>query len=59
MGLKRLSGLTRETPVIIRSAWPLAVTESLNGLKDYPPEQVERLERLAESVDFGFSTQCY
>jgi len=49
------SSPTRETPIILRSAWPPVLTESLNGLKEAPPEHAERLgDRLAEGVDFGF-----
>ena len=65
---KRSSSPTRETPVILRSAWPPVLTESLNGLKEAPPEHAERLgDRLAKGVDFGlflracryvYLTQC-
>ena len=55
---KRSSSPTRETPIILRSAWPPVLTESLNGLKEAPPEHAERLgDRLAEGVDFGFIPQ--
>ena len=55
---KRSSSPTRETPIILRSAWPPVLTESLNGLREAPPEQVERLgDRLAEGVDLGFIPQ--
>ncbi|PSN59254.1 hypothetical protein BS50DRAFT_260549 [Corynespora cassiicola Philippines] len=56
--VKRSSSPTRETPIILRSAWPPVLTESLNGLREAPPEQVERLgDRLAEGVDLGFIPQ--
>ena len=55
---KRSSSPTRETPIILRSAWPPVLTESLNGLKEAPPEHAERLgDRLAEGVNFGFIPQ--
>ncbi|OCK73998.1 hypothetical protein K432DRAFT_387067 [Lepidopterella palustris CBS 459.81] len=55
---KRSSSPTRETPIILRSAWPPVLTESLNGLKEAPPEHVEQLgDRLADGVDFGFIPQ--
>jgi hypothetical protein len=37
--VKRSSSPTRETPIILRSAWPPVLTESLNGLREVPPEQ--------------------
>lgn len=56
--VKRSSSPTRETPIILRSAWPPVLTESLNGLREAPPEQVERLgDRLANGVDLGFIPQ--
>lgn len=52
---KRSSSPTRETPTILRSAWPPVVVESLNGLKVAPPTHVERLgEKLADGVDSRF-----
>ena len=55
---KRSSSPTRETPIILRSAWPPVLTESLNGLKEAPPKHVEQLgDWLAEGVDFGFIPQ--
>jgi hypothetical protein len=52
---KRSLSLTRETPIILRSAWPPVLTESLNGLKKAPPEHAERLgDRLAEGVNSSF-----
>ncbi|KAF1364339.1 hypothetical protein EJ07DRAFT_172340 [Lizonia empirigonia] len=57
-GLKRSSSPTRETPLILRSAWPPVLTESLNGLKEAPPEHVDRLgDWLAKGIDFGFIPQ--
>lgn len=57
-GLKRSSSPTRETPLILRSAWPPVLTESLNGLKEDPPKHVDRLgDWLAEGIDFGFIPQ--
>jgi hypothetical protein len=56
--LKRSSSPTRETPVILRSAYPPVLVESLNGLREAPPEHAERLgDRLAEGIDFGFIPQ--
>ncbi|KAH7119534.1 hypothetical protein B0J11DRAFT_440129, partial [Dendryphion nanum] len=53
--VKRSSSPTRETPIVLRSAWPPVLTESLNGLKETPPWHIERLgDRLAEGVDAGF-----
>ncbi|KAL9114566.1 MAG: hypothetical protein Q9187_007448 [Circinaria calcarea] len=55
---KRSSSPTRETPIILRTAWPPVLIESLNGLKEAPPEHAERLgHRLAKGVDFGFIPQ--
>ncbi|KAK7178074.1 hypothetical protein PSPO01_15874 [Paraphaeosphaeria sporulosa] len=55
---KRSSSPTRETPVILRSAYPPVLVESLNGLKEAPPEHAERLgDLLAEGIDFGFIPQ--
>lgn len=55
---KRTSSPTRETPIILRSAYPPVLVESLNGLKETPPEHAERLgDRLAEGIDFGFIPQ--
>ena len=55
---KRSSSPTRETPIILRSAWPPVLIESPNGLKEAPPEHAERLgDRLAEGIDFGFVPQ--
>ncbi|KAI0571336.1 hypothetical protein A1F96_08973 [Pyrenophora tritici-repentis] len=55
---KRSSSPTRETPIILRSAYPPVLVESLNGLKEAPPEHIERLgNRLAEGIDFGFIPQ--
>ncbi|KAH4354204.1 hypothetical protein HBH97_254470 [Parastagonospora nodorum] len=55
---KRSSSPTRETPIILRSAWPPVITESLNGLKESPPEHADSLgDWLAEGVDFGFIPQ--
>jgi hypothetical protein len=55
---KRSSSPTRETPIILRSAYPPVLVESLNGLKEAPPEHAERLgDRLAEGIDFGFIPQ--
>jgi hypothetical protein len=55
LGLKRSSSPTRETLLMLRSAWPPVLTESLNGLKKAPPEHVDRLgDWLAEGIDFGF-----
>lgn len=55
---KRPSSPTRETPIILRSAWPPVLTESLNGLKEDPPEHAERLgDRLADGIDSGFIPQ--
>ncbi|KAF1348414.1 hypothetical protein EJ07DRAFT_184824 [Lizonia empirigonia] len=52
---KRSSSPTRETPIILRSAWPPVVVESLNGLKIAPPTHVERLgDLLADGVDSRF-----
>jgi hypothetical protein len=57
-GLKRSQSPTRETPIILRSAQPPIWTESLNGLKEHPPENVDRLgDYLAKDVDFGFIPQ--
>lgn len=57
-GSKRPSSPTRETPIMLRSALPPVWTESLNGLKEAPPEPVDRLgDWLAEGVDFGFIPQ--
>ncbi|KAF1840123.1 uncharacterized protein K460DRAFT_203491 [Cucurbitaria berberidis CBS 394.84] len=51
----RSSSPARETPVILRSAWPPVWTESLNGLHEAPPPHAEELgERLADGVDFHF-----
>jgi hypothetical protein len=55
---KRSSSPTRETPIILRGAWPPVFTESLNGLKEAPPKHAERLgDRLVEGIDFGFIPQ--
>ncbi|KAL9083130.1 MAG: hypothetical protein Q9165_008660 [Trypethelium subeluteriae] len=55
---KRPSSPTRETPIILRNAWPPVLTESLNGLKEAPPEHAELLgDRLAHGVDYGFIPQ--
>jgi hypothetical protein len=55
---KRPSSPARETPVILRSADPPVLVESLNGLVQAPPEHVERLgDRLAEGIDSGFIPQ--
>ncbi|KAF1969952.1 hypothetical protein BU23DRAFT_601152 [Bimuria novae-zelandiae CBS 107.79] len=55
---KRSSSPTRETPIILRSAYPPVLVESLNGLKEAPPEHAERLgDWLAEGIDFGFIPQ--
>lgn len=52
---KRSPSPTRETPIILRSAWPPVVVESLNGLKVAPPTHVERLgDLLADGVDSRF-----
>jgi hypothetical protein len=52
---KRSSSPTRETPVILRTAWPPVVVESLNGLQVAPPTHVERLgDLLADGVDSRF-----
>ncbi|KAF1962894.1 hypothetical protein CC80DRAFT_530789 [Byssothecium circinans] len=45
---KRSSSLTRETPIILRSAYPPVLVESLNGLKEAPPEHAERLGLAAD-----------
>ena len=56
--VKRSSSPTRETPIILRSAWPPVLTESLNGLREAPPKQVEQLgDQLANGVDLGFIPQ--
>ncbi|KAJ4286952.1 hypothetical protein N0V90_012832 [Kalmusia sp. IMI 367209] len=55
---KRSSSPTRETSIILRTAYPPVLVESLNGLKEAPPEHAERLgDRLAEGIDFGFIPQ--
>lgn len=55
---KRSSSPTRETPIILRSAWPPVLTESLNGLKEAPPQPIERLgDWLAEGIDCSFIPQ--
>ena len=55
---KRSSSPSRETPIILRNAYPPVLIESLNGLKEAPPEHAERLgDRLAEGIDFGFIPQ--
>jgi hypothetical protein len=52
---KRSPSPTRETPIILRTAWPPVVVESPNGLQVAPPAHVERLgDRLADGVDSGF-----
>jgi hypothetical protein len=52
---KRSPSPTRETPIILKGAWPPVLTESLSGLQDAPPKHVDSLgDRLAEGVDFGF-----
>ena len=53
--IRRTSSPTRETPIVLRSAWPPVLTESLNGLKDAPPKHVGTLgDRLADGIDFAF-----
>ncbi|KAF2491436.1 hypothetical protein BU16DRAFT_584714 [Lophium mytilinum] len=55
---KRSSSPTRETPGILRKAWPPVLTESFTGLKETPPEHVEQLrDRLANGVDSSFIPQ--
>lgn len=55
---KRASSPTRETPIILRTAWPPVLTESFNGLNETPPKCVERLgNRLADGIDVGFIPQ--
>jgi hypothetical protein len=57
-GPKRSQSPTRETPIILRSAQPPIWTESLNGLKEGPPENVDRLgDYLAQDADSGFIPQ--
>jgi len=49
------SSPNRETSILLRSAWPPVVVESLNGLKVAPPKHVEQLgDRLADGVDSSF-----
>jgi len=46
------------TPILLRSADPPVVVESVNGLREAPPTHVERLgDRLAEGIDFAFIPQ--
>jgi hypothetical protein len=53
--VKRATSPTRETPIILRSASPPVLTESLNGLRESPPGHVEQLgDYLATGVDFHF-----
>jgi hypothetical protein len=57
-GPKRSQSPARETPIILRSAQPPIWTESLNGLKEDPPEDVDRLgDYLAKDADSGFIPQ--
>lgn len=56
--LSRARSPTRETPIILKSASPPVLTESLNGLREPPPQQVEYLgDYLAAGVDLHFIPQ--
>jgi hypothetical protein len=57
-GPKRSSSPTRETAVILMSALPSVLTESLDGLEEDPPEYVQRLrDRLSIGMYFSFVSQ--
>jgi hypothetical protein len=56
--IAKRSSPTREKPIMLRSAYPPIVVESLNGLKRTLPQHVSRLgDRLAEGTDFNFIPQ--
>jgi hypothetical protein len=53
--LSRARSPTRESPIILKSASPPVLTESLNGLQEPPPQHVDQLgEYLAAGVDLHF-----
>lgn len=55
---KRSPSPTRETPIILRTAYPPVLVENVEGLEEAPPEQVEQLRgRLTEGIDSGFIPQ--
>jgi hypothetical protein len=56
--LSRARSPTRESPIILKSASPPVLTESLNGLQEPPPQHVDQLgDYLAAGVDLHFIPQ--
>lgn len=53
--ISRARSPTRETPIMLKSASPPVLIESLNGLREPPPSHIEYLgDYLATGVDFHF-----